>query len=108
MDLFFPELSGTTEVKEYYEKLKRRIKLSLINIRQRTDERIKEIEKLDEEMFLSHKIKNFFGAKGAEVQSIKQFEETCILMNQVLNKDAKKMSVIEYLQANEILNKQRK
>jgi len=56
-------------------------------------------------MFLSNKIKVFHGSEGEEIQSAKRFEETCFLMNQVSTKEAKTMTVLEYLQANETLSK---
>lgn len=107
IELYFPGLTNTATIKEYYDKLKRDTVLSLTNLRTPTKERSEEIEKLRNEMFLSNKIKTFHGAEGAEIKTIKRFEETCFLMNQVSTKDAKTMTVLEYLQANETLSKKK-
>ena len=103
--MYFPDLVNTAIIKEYYSKLKRRNSLALTNLLNETDTRKTEIEKLDNDMFLSNKIKVFHGSEGEEIQSAKRFEETCFLMNQVSTKEAKTMTVLEYLQANETLSK---
>lgn len=107
MELYFPSLVNTSEIKEYYSKLKRRNSLALTNLREATEERKVEIDKIDNDMFLSIKTKVYHGSSGAEIQTAKRFEETCFLMNQVSSKEAKKMTVLEYFQANETLSKKK-
>lgn len=77
----------------------------MANIQEEMEERSKEIKRIDEKMFLSSDVRIFHGSQGEEIKSIKRFEETCFLMNQVSTKDAKTMTVLEYLQANETLSK---
>ena len=48
----------------------------------------------------------FAGSDSEEIQFIKNFEKSCVVLNQHLNKDAKTMTVIEYMQASEQLEKQ--
>ncbi len=105
LELYFPSLVNTSQIKEYFSKLKRRNSLALTNLRENTIERGAEIEKIDNDMFLSIKNKLYHGSSGAEIQTSKRFEETCFLMNQVSSKEAKTMTVLEYFQANETLSK---
>lgn len=81
--------------------------LELENIRNHSKTRESKISEIDEKMFSKVEIKSFFGHEGFEIQSVKRFEETCFLMSQMSSKDAKSMTVTEYLQANETLNKKK-
>jgi hypothetical protein len=85
--------------------LKRRNNLGFANIIEKTKERESEIYRIEKDLFLGIDVKVFHGSNGEEIRSIKRFEETCFLMNQVTAKDAKTMTVLEYLQANETLSK---
>ena len=48
----------------------------------------------------------FHGTESDEVKYIKNFEKSCATINQHISKDAKKMSVLEYLEVSEMLQKQ--
>ena len=50
--------------------------------------------------------KTYQGSDGLEVQFIKDFEESYILLSQHVNKDPKTMTVLEYYQTLETVKKQ--
>ena len=61
---------------------------------------------IDEEILGRINPKRFGGSKGAEVQAIKGFEQDCIIINQFIPKDPKQMTVLEFYQALEFIQKQ--
>jgi hypothetical protein len=50
----------------------------------------------------------FTGKENAEIIYDKDFENGCLLISERLNRDAKKMSVLEYYQAFEYIKKMNK
>lgn len=58
-----------------------------------------EVAKVDDEMFEIFKPKQYDGPNGAEVKFIKSFEDSCNVIAMTIQRDPKKMSVIEYYQA---------
>lgn len=104
MEAFFPSMMDSAVIKEYYDKLKLR---SIYLLRQITEgiDLTKEIERI--EIFLTNEFKPdvFHGKDSKELKYQKEFEEMCFILNQNMNKEAKKMSTLEFYTAFEMLKK---
>ncbi len=66
------------------------------------------INAIDEFLFGLAKPQEFSGKKGAEVKYVKKYEEMSLILTKYANKDAKKMTVLEYYQAYHALKKESK
>ena len=66
------------------------------------------IEQIDNDLFDKYKPKTFHGRNGLEVKFIDDFEESFVLINQHINKEAKTMTVFEYFKTIQVLKKQAK
>lgn len=77
--------------------------LSGINKRERID-----VEHIDREMILMITPKVYGGREGEEVRRMKAFTNNALIVEQTLNVSAKELTVREFLQAVEIVKKQRK
>lgn len=97
-------MTDNAQVKEYYNTLKKRSSLMLEQIIK--GQKNEELTKLDNFLFEQIKPKIYHGREGLEVRFVKSFEETCIIINQNVNKDPKKMTTLEYYQALEVIRKQ--
>lgn len=106
LEVFFPALTNSARVNEYYLLLKRRTLAVLGYILEGKPQ--EEIEVWDEKMFLLFEPKTFSGKDGEEVRFIRRFEETCVLLGQQMAKDPKQMTVVEFYFALEIVKKQMK
>lgn len=104
-EVFFPTMNDSAKVKEYYSALKRRTGLVLRGIKGFDVE--SQIKSIDEFLMSRVKVKNYFGAKGLQVQMIKRFEEMCILLNQYkVSSDSKKMTTLAFYQSLEAIKSQ--
>lgn len=106
-ELVFPKLTDDPEVKEFYAQLKRRTGLVLENLRETREELERQIGVIDD--FLIEKIqpKEYGGSGGMEVQTVKSFESTCILLQQYnVSPDPRKMSTLAFYQALEVIKEQ--
>lgn len=97
----------SAESKEYYELVRRKALLQLDEIETETDHR-EEIAALDSQKVRVEKPRIFRGDKNAEVLYDKNFVGCCIAIAQNLNMDAKRMTVLEYYRAIEVLEEQQK
>lgn len=105
LESYFPNSSISGKEKEAYDKLKLRALLALESIieqKNNTDE----IEAIDSYMLSLHKPKLFNGSSSIEIKYDKQFENSCLLISQKANLDAKKMNVLEFYNAIENIKKQ--
>jgi hypothetical protein len=73
-----------------------------------TQERKERVEVLTDRMITYSKPKKFTGAGSMEIEYDKQFEDMCLVISQHLHADAKKMTVLEYYNAYQYINKQAK
>lgn len=64
-----------------------------------------EIAEVDDTIFEMYKPKSFSGKESLEVKFIKRFEETCVFLAQHVPIDPKRMTVLEFYQALETINK---
>ena len=97
----------SAESKEYYELVRRKALLQLDEIETGADHR-EEIKALDSQKARVEKPRIFRGDRNAEVLYDKNFVGCCIAIAQNLNMDAKRMTVLEYYRAIEVLEEQQK
>lgn len=67
-----------------------------------------EIREIDDYLFGFAKPREYMGKKGAEVQYVKKYEEMSLVLTKYAQKDAKKMTVLEYYQAYSVFKKENK
>ncbi len=65
-----------------------------------------ELERVEDELFSLFVPQKYDGQKGLEVKHIKGFNETCVIMQQHMVKDPRKMMTLEYFQALDLLKQQ--
>lgn len=110
LTLFFPMLNEQSDIKDYYEKIRRRTLLILNNIAcgvpvpDGTDD----VEKLTTELITYTHPQNFNGSESAEIQFDRQFENLCLSLSSVLNVQPKKYTVLEFYNAFEFLKQKAK
>lgn len=109
LQVYFPSLFDSSEVKEYYGKLKRRIVLMAKSIEEGlTPEEEQELDKLTTDVLLFTDPGTFSGPDSLEVQQDKQFENSCLLISQATGADAKKFTTMQYYNALLYLREQNK
>lgn len=99
-------MADSGEVREYYSLMRKRTLAILDYILGKASPG--DIEKVEDEIFVLSEPRVFSGKNGAEVRFIKMFEETCVLLSQHTPKDPKRMSVVEFYSALEIIKRQLK
>jgi hypothetical protein len=108
--IYFPQLFADSEVKEYFDLLKKRTIAVLENIANgvRHPDKTKEVEKLTAELITYSNPKAFAGAEGAEVQFDRQFENLCLAISEQLHLKPKDCSVLEFYNAFDFLQERAK
>ena len=99
--IYFPALFGDSQVKEYYDLLKKRTLVLLQNIIdgvERPDE-TPEIEKLTTALLTYSNPKTFTGSESAEIQFDRQFENLCLVLSEQLHVKPKVYTVLEFYNA---------
>ena len=99
--IYFPALFGDSQVKEYYDLLKKRTLVLLQNIIdgvERPDE-TPEIEKLTTALLTYSNPKSFTGSESAEIQFDRQFENLCLVLSEQLHVKPKEYTVLEFYNA---------
>ena len=99
--IYFPALFGDSQVKEYYDLLKKRTLVLLRNIIdgvERPDE-TPEIEKLTTALLTYSNPKTFTGSESAEIQFDRQFENLCLVLSEQLHVKPKEYTVLEFYNA---------
>lgn len=107
LETFFPKTFNGSNVKEFYSKLKRRT-LLILQAMQTALDISDQIAVIDDLLMMMFKPKNFHGPQGLEVQTIKSFEETCILLMQRGVDSPKEMTTLAFFQALESFKEQHK
>lgn len=105
LELYFPSSFDGAKEKEIYDKLKQRVILILQGIIEDTDTS-KEVDDIDGYLFSLYKPKSFTGAESAEIKYEKQFETSCMLISQKTGMSAKKMTVLEFYNTLDNIEKQ--
>ncbi len=107
--LYFPALFDDVRTREYYDIVKR---LTLTLLAQVTDgtteERKAKAEKMHQQLLLYSNPRTFTGHDGLEVRHDKEFETMCLVINQEIGADAKRMTVLEYYNAYEYIKQKAK
>lgn len=111
LQTYFPQLFDSAEVKEYYEKVKRRTMLLLAQLEKGeefTEAEEEELERITDELVLFSDPQSFTGTESTEIQQDKQFENACLAISQHTHADAKKFTTLEYYNALFYLREQAK
>ena len=108
MMMYFPSLFENSEIKEYYDKLRKRTLLILKNIINKDDEKdtLKEIEDITTQLITYFSPNKFSGNGNFEVNYDKQFENMCLMLSKHLHVNAKKMSVLEFYNSFEYIKEE--
>ena len=102
--MYFPQTFDDAELKEYFDKLKRRTMLMLDSIiNGETDKNKSDIEKLTDELMIYSKPYIFSGTDNMEINYDKQFERMCLNISQNLNVNPKNFTVLEYYNSYEYI-----
>lgn len=103
--LYFPRLFNDSDVKEYFDILKRRTMEILNNIIEgmRYPDKTKAIEKLNTMLITYSRPKNFSGSDGEEVQFDRQFENLCLAISEQLHVNPKTYTVMEFYNAFDLI-----
>ena len=101
LKLYFPTLFADSEIKEYYDILKKRTLLLLQNIIDglETPDATPEIEKLTTALITYSNPKNFAGSESVEIQFDRQFENLCLVLSEQLHVKPKEYTVLEFYNA---------
>lgn len=103
--VYFPRLFGGSEVKEYYDILRKRTLRVLENIAAgvRVPDETDEVEKLTTALVTYSNPQEFAGSDGVEVKFDRQFEDLCLALSEQLHVEPKKCSVLEFYNAFDFL-----
>lgn len=104
LSLYFPALFDDARAKEVYDKLRARTLLIVDEIISGQD-KLQEVEKIDDYLLSLAKPKTFAGKDSVEIQYDKQFENMNILLAQQLSVKTENMTVLQYYNAFEYLKK---
>jgi len=108
--LYFPGLFNDSDVKEYYDIVRRRT-LEILNgiVAGNPDPAGTElVEKLTTALMTYTKPKTFSGSDGVEIQFDRQFENLCLALSEQLHVEPKKYTVLEFYNAFEFLKEKAK
>jgi hypothetical protein len=108
-EFFFPGVVDNAKTKSFYANLRRRTLLVLRSIQEQSEAMQEQIAQIDSMIQRKMKPKTFGGSKGIEVQMIKEFESTLVLLRQhnVAN-EPRHLSTLAYYQALEVVKQQQK
>lgn len=105
LDVYFPGTFAVAKEKELYDRIKLRTEYQLRHILFDEDN-AENIDKLDIAIACMFPPKNYDGSKSVEVEYDKQFEAACLLIAQKANLDAKKMTVLQFYNTLDLVQKQ--
>ena len=110
LQLYFPAIFNNSEIKEYYDLLRKRT-LALLNkiIEGAPDpESEKDVDKITTQLVTYSHPKIFTGSDGVEVQHDRQFENLCLALSEQLHVKPKEYSVLEFYNAFDFLQERAK
>lgn len=101
LTLYFPALFNDSDVKEYYDILRKRT-LEILNgivagVKDPAGAEI--VDKLTTALITYSNSKMFTGSDGVEIQFDRQFENLCLVLSEQLHVEPKKYSVLEFYNA---------
>lgn len=108
--LYFPRLFANSELKEYFDLMRKRTLAVLENIVAGVPvpDATEIVEKLTTEMIIYTQPKTFTGSDGLEIQFDRQFENLCLALSEQLHVEPKKYSVLEFYNAFDFLQERAK
>ena len=108
--VYFPNLFADSEIKEYYDLLKKRTLALLQNIIDGVDrpDETPEIEKLTTALITYCNPQTFTGTESAEIQFDRQFENLCLALSEQLHVKPKDYTVLEFYNAFDFLKERAK
>ena len=101
LKLYFPGVFADSEIKEYYDLLKKRTMALLENIIKGVadPDGTPEIEKLTTALITYAKPRPFTGSDSLEIQFDRDFENLCLVMSEQLHVKPKEQTVLEFYNA---------
>ena len=101
LTLYFPALFNDSDVKEYYDLLRKRTLEILNGIVAGVDDPAgaEIVDKLTTALITYSNPKMFTGSDGVEIQFERQFENLCLVLSEQLHVEPKKYSVLEFYNA---------
>lgn len=101
LTLYFPALFNDSDVKEYYDILRKRTLEILNGIVAGVDDPAgaEIVDKLTTALITYSHPKMFTGSDGVEIQFDRQFENLCLVLSEQLHVEPKKYSVLEFYNA---------
>lgn len=101
LTLYFPSLFNDSDVKEYYDILRKRTLEILNGIVAGVDDPAgaEIVDKLTTALITYSNPKMFTGSDGVEIQFDRQFENLCLVLSEQLHVEPKKYSVLEFYNA---------
>lgn len=108
--LYFPALFNDSEVKEYFDLLKKRTMEILNGIVKGIAEPLstKVVEKLTTLLITYSHPKMFTGSESAEIQFDRQFENLCLVLSEQLHVKPKEYTVLEFYNAFDFVKERNK
>lgn len=99
--LYFPSLFAASEIKEYFDLMKKRAMAILKNIIAGVThpDATPDVEKMNTELITYSTPKTFSGSDSVEIQFDRQFENLCLVLSEQLHVEPKKYSVLEFYNA---------
>ena len=106
LTLYFPSLFNGSEVKEYFDLLRRRTIAVLNAIIEGCADPLGDarVDRLTTALLLWSNPSSFSGSEGVEVQFDRQFENLCLTLSEQLNVDPKRYTVLEFYNAFDFAN----
>lgn len=110
LTLYFPALFNESDIKEYYDLMKKRTLAILKNIIDgiKIPDETPSVDKLTTALITYSNPKSFSGPEGLEIQYDRQFENLCLALSAQLNILPKKCSVLEFYNAFDYLQQKAK
>ena len=108
--MYFPSLFNDSDVKEYYDLLRKRTLEILNGIVAGKDnpDATEIVEKLTTELITYSNPKVFTGSNGLEIQFDRQFENLCLVLSEQLHVEPKKYTVLEFYNAFDFVKERQK
>lgn len=106
LSAYFPGDFENPKVKEAYDMIKKRTLLVLDSVINEEHNNDKEIEDIDVYLFGMYHPNVFIGSSSVEIKYDKQFDNSCILISQKANLDARSMTVLQFYNVLDIIKKQ--
>ena len=99
--LYFPSIFNDSEVKEYYDILRKRTLEILKGIVNGVSDpgNTDEVQRLTTALITYSNPQTFTGSEGVEVQFDRQFENLCLVLSEQVHVDPKKYTVLEFYNA---------